>query len=177
MQMQVARQGSMAEQQMHQQQLKALHDDLQAVRVNTCRPGLVNTFTPCSKECAYVEVAAATVLSSCALPLLPFTNYTLILWFICHLATHATIVHSQSICMHDQMLRYGTSFEHIWCSFDLVLPYAIQWIISCTVVSVYSCRSSTVLMPRAGAVSKPPCRLTLQPLKLRLPSSLWPWTP
>ncbi len=134
MQMQVARQGSMAEQQMHQQQLKALHDDLQAVRVNTCRPGLVNTFTPCSKECAYVEVAAATFLSSCALPLLPFTNYTLILWFICHLATHATIVHSQSMCMHDQMLRYGTSFEHIWCSFDPVLPYAIQWIISCTVV-------------------------------------------
>ncbi len=37
MHMQVARQGSMAEQQMHQQQLKALHDDLQAVRVNTFR--------------------------------------------------------------------------------------------------------------------------------------------
>ena len=38
MRVQVARQGSMAEQQMHQQQLKALHDDLQAVRVHTFRP-------------------------------------------------------------------------------------------------------------------------------------------
>lgn len=32
--LQVARQGSLAEQQLHQQQLQALHDDLQAVRVS-----------------------------------------------------------------------------------------------------------------------------------------------
>jgi len=46
MHMQVARQGSMAEQQMHQQQLKALHDDLQAVRVNTCRLACLDLSIP-----------------------------------------------------------------------------------------------------------------------------------
>ena len=80
-----------------------------------------------------MDVAAATFLSSCALPPLPFTNYTLILWFICHLATHAIIALSQLMCVHDHMLQYGTSFEHIWCSFECVLPHAIEWIISCTV--------------------------------------------
>ncbi len=69
-----------------------------------------------------MDVAATTFLSSCALPPLPSTNHTLILWFICHLATHTIIVHSQYNCMHDQMLRYGMYFEHIWCSFDPVLP-------------------------------------------------------
>lgn len=46
MHVQVARQGSMAEQQMHQQQLKALHDDLQAVRVNTCRLAYLDLSRP-----------------------------------------------------------------------------------------------------------------------------------
>ncbi len=46
MHVQVARQGSMAEQQMHQQQLKALHDDLQAVRVNTCRLACLDLLIP-----------------------------------------------------------------------------------------------------------------------------------
>ena len=53
--MQVARQGSLAEQQLHQQQLQALHDDLQAVRVSVSRANDVVYYLPHSRASPIVN--------------------------------------------------------------------------------------------------------------------------
>ncbi|DBA85969.1 TPA: hypothetical protein ACH3X1_005507 [Trebouxia sp. C0004] len=63
----VARQGSMAEQQMHQQQLKALHDDLQAVREQYSADAQSWSSQQSALQADLAALAAQTALKSLAL--------------------------------------------------------------------------------------------------------------
>ncbi|DBA72927.1 hypothetical protein WJX79_003759 [Trebouxia sp. C0005] len=63
----VARQGSMAEQQMHQQQLKALHDDLQAVREQYSADAESWSSQQAALQADLAALAAQTALKSLAL--------------------------------------------------------------------------------------------------------------